>query len=452
MSKQGIASTADLKQLTQQLEAQNAQVLNKLDNHSARLDDVDVKLDAILNVAYQIQKAQLHAAANVQTCALAGKVATQVAHSLAKMPPQTQEQLIEIYKVLKDTDDYIEQQSQVSWNSEVEKHFKALMDRLDWQVKVLGLDMQVDQLAREQAMYDAYQESLQVLIKMRGVQSSNQELLQHVHDEQASNQAEVLAKMTQCMEFIEDKFDALGHAVQQPVQMSARWELTKDQYKFDKILNEDYDDDDEHSHEYVKDEIGKGGFGTVYRGKFGLTEKAAIKEMPISELDYFKTEVNMLYRLEHGNIVGCYGGRVLKKTVHLVMAEMKGTLSDVVWPKDASAPPIPADQKWPIILDVARGLAYLHSVPRIVHRDVKPDNVLISFKGVCKLADFGLAKMTNSKYTGRNTARTKTTAGNCGTDNYKAPEVYDENQHTGRPVDVYAFGTLVFEVYTQTRP
>jgi hypothetical protein len=355
------------------------------------------------------------------------------------MSPQKQEQLIEIHKVLMDTEEHITRHGQVSWNSEVEAHFTALMDRLDWQVKVLGLDMQVDQLAREHAMYNANQETLQ--------------LLHAVHDKQASNQAGFIKlledKFDGAMKYFAGKFNAvLGKDAPPVVQMSAPWQLTKEQYEISEVFNEDKD-------KFVEDEIGRGGFGTVYRGKFEHSKRAAIKEMPISELVHFKNEVNMLYRLEHGNIVGCYGGRILKKTVHLVMPEMKCTLSDEVWPENTSAPPLTPGRKWSIILDVARGLAYLHSVPRIVHHDVKPDNVLISFKdGVCKLSDFGLASVTKSKITGRNTTRPNaaTAAGNRGTENYNAPEVYDENQHKGRPVDVYAFGTLVFEVYTQTSP
>jgi hypothetical protein len=227
---------------------------------------------------------------------------------------------------------------------------------------------------------------------------------------------------------------------------SDNWKLSEAQYKINTVYSKSRGRD-------VDDEISRGNFGTVFRGKCG-NKVAAIKEQKLSKS--FEKEVSILFRLDHTNIVHCFGGRILEDEglTHLVMPELRGSIRDeICWPGDDSKPKMTPDRMWNVIFSVAMGLHYLHSV-RIVHRDVKPENVLVSFDGVCKISDFGLSSELKSK-TGaerRTTTRSTHTTANQGTDGFKAPEVYDPKKHTGRPVDVYAYGSFVYTIYLQEVP
>ena len=105
--------------------------------------------------------------------------------------------------------------------------------------------------------------------------------------------------------------------------------------------------------------------------------------------------------------------------------------------------PVPPDIAAMIIMDIARGLEYTHA-QNIIHRDIKPGNVLISYSGDVKLIDFGVAKDDTS-------TRLTMTGLIVGTPAYMSPE-----QASGAPLspqsDLYALGTLLYELLTGIKP
>ena len=158
----------------------------------------------------------------------------------------------------------------------------------------------------------------------------------------------------------------------------------------------------------------------------------------------FVREAKAVARLSHPHVVAVYdqGRDESDGTTYLVMEYVPGhTLRDTIAEEAPMAP-----QRALALLDpVVSALAAAHRAG-LVHRDVKPENVLIAADGRIKVADFGLAKAV--------TAETQHTATNgvlIGTVSYLAPELVVEQQADAR-ADVYAVGVILFELLTGTKP
>ncbi|KAE8771316.1 putative serine/threonine-protein kinase receptor [Hordeum vulgare] len=198
------------------------------------------------------------------------------------------------------------------------------------------------------------------------------------------------------------------------------------------------------------DRLGGGGFGSVYRGvlKSGDTgTDVAVKKLEgLRQGDkQFRTEVNTLGRIQHVNLVRLLGFCSSADEKLLVYEYMpNGSLESYLFKGSGGSCPSWRD-RYGIMLGVARGLAYLHDGcrERIIHCDVKPENILLD-KDLCvKLADFGMAKLV-----GRDFSRALTTM--RGTIGYLAPEWI-----SGLPIsakaDVYSFGMVLFELISGRR-
>jgi eukaryotic-like serine/threonine-protein kinase len=194
--------------------------------------------------------------------------------------------------------------------------------------------------------------------------------------------------------------------------------------------------------------VGSGGMSSVYRAHDRLLErKVALKilhQRYVEDAEYverFRREARAVAQLGHPNIVtvidrGEEGGRQF-----IVFEYIDGeSLKDVV---DRSGP-LPIDRVIEYGLQVAEGLAYAHE-QGLVHRDVKPQNVLLNGDGRAKVMDFGIARVLDVE---RGVTQTGTV---LGTSNYIAPE-----QASGQPVDersdVYSLGVVLFELLTGTLP
>eukprot|EP00912_Choanoflagellata_sp_UC4_P000455 UC4_evm4s285 len=186
--------------------------------------------------------------------------------------------------------------------------------------------------------------------------------------------------------------------------------------------------------EMVRVELGKGGFGTVFKGAF-RGEAIAVKQIRLENKDVepaFRKEVEIASKLLHRHIIMCYGGCILKKVAMLVTELMVGSLSDAIHKTKTVST---SDEKWRCSRQISRGLAYLHE-NGVVHRDVKPDNVMFDVRGVCKIIDFGLASTRGSS---RASAAQSTMAGaNAGSGS--------------RPVDVYALSMTMYEIWFAVVP
>ncbi|MBA0810969.1 hypothetical protein Gohar_002910 [Gossypium harknessii] len=153
--------------------------------------------------------------------------------------------------------------------------------------------------------------------------------------------------------------------------------------------------DDFHS----SNKIGRGGFGTVYKGILKDGTEVAVKTLAAQSKQgarEFLTEINTISNVKHPNLVELIGcciqgaNRILvyeyveNKSLDKVLLDQRSTNIQLDWSKRSA-----------ICMGIARGLAFLHEelVPRIVHRDIKSSNILLDKDFNPKIGDFGLAKL-----------------------------------------------------------
>ena len=171
----------------------------------------------------------------------------------------------------------------------------------------------------------------------------------------------------------------------------------------------------------------------VRREEFEVTKKAFLTECIQSNI------------LGHPNVVqvlGVYnpGGQSLLPI--LVMERMQESLTSVV----EKYTNIPMYVKLSMLLDVSRGLWYLHvHQPPIIHRDLSPNNVLLTGQFVAKISDLGVAKVIRA-----DSKKTKTRA--PGTVDFMPPEALLETPEYGPPLDVFSYGGLILHVVNQEWP
>ncbi|WVZ67917.1 hypothetical protein U9M48_016931 [Paspalum notatum var. saurae] len=206
--------------------------------------------------------------------------------------------------------------------------------------------------------------------------------------------------------------------------------------------------------------IGRGGFGVVYRGVLADGTVVAIKKMLDPDVEggdeEFTNEVEIISLLRHRNLVPLRGCCIADhdadegKQMFLVYDYMpKGSLDQYVFEDDGEArrrrPPLSWAHRRTVILDVARGLEYLHYgvKPGIYHRDIKATNILLDADMRACVADFGLARRSRE---GQSHLTTRV----AGTHGYLSPEYALYGQLTEKS-DVYSFGVLVLEVMSGRR-
>jgi serine/threonine protein kinase len=148
--------------------------------------------------------------------------------------------------------------------------------------------------------------------------------------------------------------------------------------------------------------IGKGGFGSVYKGELHDGTKLAVKKMESSVMSNkgiaeFEAEISVLSKVRHRHLVSLLGYCIQGDERLLVYEYMPmGTLSDHIFERNRFGfPPLTWDRRLQIALDVARGMEYLHGLAResFIHRDLKPSNILLGDDYRAKVSDFGLVKV-----------------------------------------------------------
>ncbi|XAR56215.1 Non-specific serine/threonine protein kinase [Bertholletia excelsa] len=196
-------------------------------------------------------------------------------------------------------------------------------------------------------------------------------------------------------------------------------------------------------------EIGSGGYGKVYRGTLPTGQLLAIKRAQQGSMQgglEFKTEIELLSRVHHKNVVSLIGFCFEQGEQMLVYEYIaNGTLKESLSGKSG----IRLDwiRRLRIALGAARGLQYLHELanPPIIHRDIKSNNILLDQRLNAKVADFGLSKLVSDVEKGHITTQVKGTMG------YLDPEYYMTQQLTEKS-DVYSFGVLLLEIITARQP
>ncbi|MDI6908905.1 Stk1 family PASTA domain-containing Ser/Thr kinase [Nocardioides sp.] len=195
--------------------------------------------------------------------------------------------------------------------------------------------------------------------------------------------------------------------------------------------------------------IARGGMASVYEATdLRLDRTVAVKIMHpgLGDDDEFAArfvrEARSAARLSHPNVVAVYDQGDDHGTVFLAMELVDGiTLRDVIR-KEA---PMPPSRALALLEPVLSALAAAHRAG-IIHRDVKPENVLIAADGRVKVADFGLARAVSA-----DTQHTATGGVLIGTVSYLAPELVVDGRADAR-ADVYAAGVVLFELLTGSKP
>ncbi|KAK4753925.1 hypothetical protein SAY87_002029 [Trapa incisa] len=196
--------------------------------------------------------------------------------------------------------------------------------------------------------------------------------------------------------------------------------------------------------------IGRGAFGVVYKGYLEDGQVVAIKRAKgdhfMDHNTQFSREVELLSKIDHQNLVKLLGF-LDKGDERLIITEYvpNGTLRSHL---DGNHYPIlNFSQRIAIAIDVAHGLTYLHtySERQIIHRDVKPSNILLTENMRAKVADFGFARLVADSEQSQVHTAVKGTVG------YLDPEYMRTHQLTAKS-DVYSFGILLLEILTGRRP
>eukprot|EP01018_Ginkgo_biloba_P039178 Gb_38844 [translate_table: standard] len=188
--------------------------------------------------------------------------------------------------------------------------------------------------------------------------------------------------------------------------------------------------------------LGSGGFGTVYEGVFADGRKVAVKRLEIARQGEkeFYSEVAILGIIHHWNLVQLLGFCAQGSHKLLIYDHMSNGSLDQWLFNESKKRFLTWPIRFNIILGTARGLTYLHQECRykIIHLDVKPQNILLDENFVAKVSDFGMATLMNRKE-----SRVVTTM--RGTPGYLAPEWLLECAITEKS-DVYSFGMVLLEI------
>ncbi|HYN89533.1 MAG TPA: serine/threonine-protein kinase, partial [Ardenticatenaceae bacterium] len=190
----------------------------------------------------------------------------------------------------------------------------------------------------------------------------------------------------------------------------------------------------------VQEKLGQGGMGAVYKAYDpDLDRTAAVKILPPGLatdphfLERFRLEARAVARLDHPNIAAVFAAGEENGVYYLVMEYIQGgSLADLIRRES----PVPVERTLELLEQAARALDYAHA-RGIVHRDIKPNNILIDGEGCAQLVDFGLVKVSEVSLT---------VAGQIfGTPAYMAPEQIEGND-VGPPADIYALGVVAYEM------
>ncbi len=232
-------------------------------------------------------------------------------------------------------------------------------------------------------------------------------------------QDELLLKQLNSVRERLDRLSVVGPVSK--LQLDPKFEIQYFDFEFEEILAE-------------------GNFGTVYAGRWQSTP-VSIKAFshPLNEKDYqqFIRETQIASRLRHPNITQFLGACLEKNRACLVMEKMdQGSLYDAI--QKGKFVENPELQKT-IILDIARGLAYLHS-KKIFHRNLNCHSILLDQLGKAKLSDFGFAKLQTQSVATLQVGVTH--------EAYLAPELFRYKEKYTAACDLYSFGYLIWAIFT----
>jgi tetratricopeptide (TPR) repeat protein/tRNA A-37 threonylcarbamoyl transferase component Bud32 len=197
--------------------------------------------------------------------------------------------------------------------------------------------------------------------------------------------------------------------------------------------------------------LGQGGMGTVYKARqTKLDRPVALKILALSAergpdfAERFNREARALARLNHPNIVSVFDFGEVNGLYYLLMEYVDG----VDLRRTLEKGPLAPRHALALVGQICTALQYAHD-RGVVHRDVKPENILLDRDGNVKIADFGLAKLV-----GRSQADQRLTATRqiMGTPHYMAPEQIERPLDVDHRADIYSLGVVFYEMLTHELP
>jgi serine/threonine protein kinase len=206
------------------------------------------------------------------------------------------------------------------------------------------------------------------------------------------------------------------------------------------------------SHYRLLGRLGQGGMGTVYRAKDTSMDRVVALKLISTEglgnpevAQRFKNEVRAAAKLEHANIVRAYHAELDSEPLFLVMELVEGVdLYSYVNNKG----PLSVKQAAHFVHQAARGLQHAHE-KGLVHRDIKPQNLMVTRKGQVKVLDFGLAKQVSAT---RSKPGATAMGLMMGTPEYMAPEQSTNARDVDIRADVYSLGCTLWFLLTGESP
>ncbi len=206
---------------------------------------------------------------------------------------------------------------------------------------------------------------------------------------------------------------------------------------------------DQFDHFQIRAHLAQGGMSDIYRAYDFLSGREVVLKIPNrasigdpAQYERFQRELEVMRTLDHPAIQKGVGSGQFDATPYLVTGLITGESMRALVERRA---PMPAEEAVALIRKIADGLAHCHDND-IIHRDIKPENILITPDGDPVILDFGLAL---TRHAFRVTYANLT--GAAGTPDYMAPEQI-EGQRGDRRTDVYAVGTMLFELLAGRLP
>ena len=200
----------------------------------------------------------------------------------------------------------------------------------------------------------------------------------------------------------------------------------------------------------IQSVLGRGGMGTVYKAKdINLSRTVAIKRINPAQSDReafihrFRSEAQALARIDSPHIVGVYALRETDIGLLIVMEYVEGgTLKDPLDRDGAMAP----KQAIPILEQNLHAFHDAHSAG-VIHRDIKPQNIMLTKDGMVKVTDFGIAKLRQP-----DSGETVTQGGQGGTLKYMSPEQISSIDDVDARSDLYSLGMTAYEMLSGSLP
>ncbi|MBN1256856.1 MAG: serine/threonine protein kinase [Planctomycetes bacterium] len=194
--------------------------------------------------------------------------------------------------------------------------------------------------------------------------------------------------------------------------------------------------------------VGRGGFSTIWKGESvnDRNEKVVVKLMLPEKAAYwhnrrmFAREWKICRRFDHPGVLKYFGCGTYEGLPYLILEYFEGrTLKGLIFDKS----PLVYDQTREVITSTASALAHVHSF-NVVHRDMKPENVMINSQGELRLIDFSLSQTKWQRFASMSRRLS-------GSPSYLAPELLAGKPASARS-DVYALGVIIFEIMTGRPP